>query len=50
MTNEQQLKKRLYEIWLSLGNVSHVLGNHCDADRGNELLEPIIDELEVLWK
>lgn len=43
-------KRRLYEIWLALGNVSHVLGNECDPDKGNELLEPIMDQLQEMWK
>lgn len=48
--NDELLKKRLYEIWLALGNVSHVLGNHDDAARGHELLEPIMEQLQEMWQ
>lgn len=47
MTAEQQ---RLYDIWLELGNVLHVLGNHGDAAAGAEMLEPIVAKIEELWR
>jgi hypothetical protein len=50
VTKEKKLeglsKRETYELWLELGNLFHVLSNHCDADRGAEMLEPIIDRLQ----
>ena len=47
---DELLKKRLYEIWLELGNVFHVLSNHDDAQGGVKLLEPAMERLEALWR
>lgn len=47
---QAQRKNRLYEIWLELGAVFHVLDNHDDASRGADLLEPAMERLEELWR
>jgi len=46
----EDVRQIFYELFIALGNVSHVLGNHCDPERGNDLLEPIIDKLQELSK
>lgn len=49
LSTDPNVKRRLYEIWLALGHVSHVLGNECDPEKGEELLEPIMEELRGMW-
>ena len=42
-------QKRLYEIWLGLGNVFHILSNGDDAAGGAEELEPLMEQLQQIW-
>jgi hypothetical protein len=44
----EDVRLMFYDLFLRLGSVSHVLGNHCDPDAGNEMLEPIIEQLQEL--